>query len=213
MRYKPCPRHPFEDTERKRAALRRKQKREREALPLFANQIAARQPSVDQVMADRAFAAIAQETRDRSARARQWREARRRLDAMPRRVRRALRIAWDCAPYPGDPSRLLGFLNNHAKGEVDLRALPFPLSKTDGSGARIEDLFETDSDWRFISILRCRDIAEDPDGRSIADRRAAYHHLQKAADSNKDRERGQQDRVLATALWRRLGEFDDQIRR
>lgn len=211
MRYKPSPRHPFEVTERKRSALRRKQQRERDALPLFAEQIAAHQPCEDQVMENRAIAAHEQEVRDRNARAAQWRDARRQIDAFPRRLRRALRLAWDCAPYPADPSRLLGFLVGFGSGRVDLDALPFPLSKTDGSGARIEDLFATNADWRFISILTCREIAADPDAFRLDDRRAAYHHLQQAAALNKDKERGAQDRVRAAALWLRMGEMDDRM--
>ena len=41
----------FRDTPRKRSAVLRKQRSERESLPLFADQIAALQPSVDEVMA------------------------------------------------------------------------------------------------------------------------------------------------------------------
>ena len=40
MRFKRCERHPFTDTSRKRAALRRKQRLEREALPLLADLVA-----------------------------------------------------------------------------------------------------------------------------------------------------------------------------
>lgn len=213
MGYKPWPRHAFEDTSRKRAAFRRKQKRERDALPLFAEQIAATQHSEDEEMHRRAVSSAAQELRDRNARAREWREARRWLDAMPRRTRRALRVAWDCAPYPADPSRLLGILRDYEMGKIDLNALSFPLTKTDAGGARVLDSFETDSDWLFISILQCRDIAEYPDAYSIADRCAAYHHLQKAADCNKDRDRAWQDRVLAADLWPRLGELNGAVRR
>lgn len=213
MRYKPWPRHAFMDTPRKRSALRRKQQKERDALPLFAEQIAAAQPSEDQEMENRGIAWDAEETRLRLGRAQQWRDARRQIDAMPRRLRRALRLAWDCAPYPADPSRLLGLLRSDATGKVDLDALPFPLSKTDASGARIMDLFATDADWRFLSILTCREIAEAPDAYSVDDRRAAYHHLQRAAGMNKDRERGMQDRVLAAGLWLRLGEMEGQMSR
>ena len=44
----------FQDTSRKRAAASRAQQKQRDALPLFAEQIAEAQPSIDQVMADRA---------------------------------------------------------------------------------------------------------------------------------------------------------------
>ncbi len=56
MRFIKSTRHPFNDTSRKRAALARKQKAEREALPLFANQIAASQKSPNDVMQARAAA-------------------------------------------------------------------------------------------------------------------------------------------------------------
>ena len=48
MRFRRWPRPtPFEDNTRKRAALIRKQRLEREALPLFSTQIAVQQPDVD----------------------------------------------------------------------------------------------------------------------------------------------------------------------
>lgn len=213
MRYKPWPRHVFEDTSRKRAAFRRKQRRERDALPLFSDQIAAGQHSEDEEMHRRAMSSAAQELRDRNARAKDWREARHRLEAMPRRTRRALKVAWDCAPYPADPSRLLGMLRDYDVGKIDLKALSFPLTKADAAGTRRRDLFEIDSNGPLISILRCREIAADPDAYSIPDRRAAYHHLQKAADNGRNRDRGWQDRVLAANLWPRLGELDGEVRR
>ena len=45
---------PYLDTSRKRAAFHRKQRLEREALPLFADDIAAMQHGVDEEMARRA---------------------------------------------------------------------------------------------------------------------------------------------------------------
>lgn len=46
---------PYADTSRKRAAFHRKQRLEREALPLFADQIALTQHDVDEEMARRAI--------------------------------------------------------------------------------------------------------------------------------------------------------------
>ncbi len=63
MRFKRTPTFAFTDTPRKRAALRRKQQRERDALPLFADQIAEEQPTEDEVMARRAVLSDQQETR------------------------------------------------------------------------------------------------------------------------------------------------------
>ena len=54
MRFRPWPKpEPYRDTSRKRAAFKRKQRLEREALPLFADMIAAGQHSFDEKMARR----------------------------------------------------------------------------------------------------------------------------------------------------------------
>tara|TARA_R110002051_G_scaffold154675_7_gene226832 strand:- start:4026 stop:4658 length:633 start_codon:yes stop_codon:yes gene_type:complete len=207
MRFKRSPRHPFTDTPRKRAALRRKQRLEREALPLLADQIVEAQPSEDRVMADRALAWSEQEVRDRRARAEKWHEARRQIDALPDDERRAVRRAWDYAPYPADPSYLLSVLHSYSQGRIDLKRPPFPLSRTDASGARIANLFAS-SDL-FVTILKAREIAADPDRHPLAERHAAYHHLQLAGSKNKDRDRAAQDRVLASQLFLRLGELEN----
>jgi hypothetical protein len=65
----------FRDTPRKRSAVLRKQKAEREALPLFADQVAALQPSVDEVMARRAQRADVVEVERRQFTAKWWRIA------------------------------------------------------------------------------------------------------------------------------------------
>lgn len=195
------------DTPRKRAALRRKQQRERDALPLFADQIAEEQPTEDEEMSRRAVLSDTQESRWRSDRAAEWRKARRMIDSLPANEGRAIRRVWDCAPYPADPSRLLGVLNSYSLGKMDLKRPPFPLSKTDAGGSRIANLF-TKPDL-FVTILKARDIAEDPDSYPLAERHAAYHHLQAAASKNKDRERAMQDRVLASDLFLRLGELEE----
>ncbi|MEO1139385.1 MAG: hypothetical protein AAFW87_08005 [Pseudomonadota bacterium] len=208
MRFKHWPRHAFTDTSRKRAALRRKQRLEREALPLFAEQIAEAQPNEDQVMQDRAAAWQVHEIKDRSARAEKWRKARRQIDALPEDERQKVRRAWDCAPYPADPSYLLSVLHSYSLGRIDLKRPPFPLSRTDASGARNVNLFAS-SDL-FVTILKARQIATDPELHPLADRHAAYHHLQAAASKNKDRTRAAQDRVLASQLFLRLGELEEE---
>ena len=125
MRFIRSTRHPFTDSARKRAALARKQEAEREALPLFAAEIAASQQSPDDVMQARAAAWAASEARTRQWRADRWREARREIDAMPTRMRRKLRAAWDGAPYPADPVYLLDFLHDLRTGRHSLDDLPF----------------------------------------------------------------------------------------
>lgn len=207
MRFKETPSFTFTDTPRKRAALRRKQQRERDALPLFADQIAEEQPTEDEVMARRAVLFDQQETRWRSERAAEWRKARRMIDSLPAEEGRAIRRVWDCAPYPADPSRLSGVLHSYSLGKLDLKRPPFPLSKTNAGGSRIADLFVKPD--LFVPILKARDIAEDPDSYPLAERHAAYHHLHAAASKNKDRQRAMQDRVLASDLFLRLGELEE----
>ncbi|MEP3921088.1 hypothetical protein [Ascidiaceihabitans sp.] len=207
MRFKTWPRHAFTDTSRKRAALRRKQRLEREALPLFADQIAEVQPNEDQVMQDRAIAWLKHEVRDRHEQAAKLRDARRQIDAMPTVERRAVRRAWDCAPYPADPSYLLSVLHSYAIGRINLKQPPYPLSRTDAAGTRVENLFASSS--LFVTILKAREIAEDPDPYPLAERHAAYHHLQAAASKNKDRAEAAKDRVRASHLFLRFGELED----
>lgn len=207
MRFKKTPTFEFTDTPRKRAALRRKHRREREVLPLFAEQIAEEQPEGDAVMAGRAVLSAAQETRWRADRAAAWRKARRMIDSLPKDEGRAVRRVWDCAPYPADPSRLLSVLHSYSIGKLDLKRPPFPLSRTDAGGARIANLFVS-SDL-FVTVLKARDIAENPDVYPLAERHAAYNHLQAAASKNKDKDRAMQDRVLASILFLRLGELED----
>ena len=161
MRFKRTPTFAFTDTPRKRAALRRKQQRERDALPLFADQIAEEQPTEDEEMARRAVVSDQQETRWRSDRAAEWRKARRMIDSLPAEEGRAIRRVWDCAPYPADPSRLLDVLLSYSLGKLDLKRPPFPLSKSDAGGSHIGDLFAKAD--LFVTILKARDIAEDPD--------------------------------------------------
>ncbi|WP_187431442.1 hypothetical protein ROLI_048070 (plasmid) [Roseobacter fucihabitans] len=210
MRFKRQARFIFTDTSRKRAALRRKQQRERDAMPLFADQIAAGQPCEDDVMQARAEAWGEQERRDRSRRARDWRSARATLAAMSRKERRVLRRAWNCAPYPADPSNLSGFLHSYRLGRFSLDDLPFPLTRTDPHGRRRVNFFDMKGSTMFMTILQARDIAAAPSNHTPEERLAAYHHLQKAAAKNKDRCRGNQDRVLSAALYLKLEDTQAQ---
>lgn len=138
MRFKRQPRFAFTDTSRKRAALRRKQANERDALPLLAQIVAEAQPTEDEVMTARAAMWTKTERESRATRAGKWREARAQLDALPAPERPALRHAWDCAPYPADPVYLLMFLHSFAMGRFTLTTIPFPLVACDPYGIRIE---------------------------------------------------------------------------
>src|SRR3546814_2824749 len=74
MRFRRWPRPTaYRETSRKRAAFLRKQRLEREALPLFAAQIDARQHGIDEEMARRAIWWVDYERDRRDQRAARWR--------------------------------------------------------------------------------------------------------------------------------------------
>ncbi|EXL04898.1 hypothetical protein [Aquamicrobium defluvii] len=126
MRFRPWPKpEPDRDTSRKRAAFRRKQRLEREALPLFADVIAAGQHSVDEEMVRRLIWWDEREREQRTLRAARWREARARLFALPADLRRSVRTLWRGCPYPADPTYLLDLLHQVAVGRVDPHRPPW----------------------------------------------------------------------------------------
>ncbi|WP_247648148.1 hypothetical protein [Pannonibacter phragmitetus] len=116
---------PYRDTSRKRAAFHRKQRLEREALPLFADQIADGQHGVDEEMARRAVWWGEAERERRSQRAASWRKARGRLFALPDALRATVRSLWRECPYPADPVSLLDLLHQIAVGRVDPHRPPW----------------------------------------------------------------------------------------
>ncbi|MFJ7440860.1 hypothetical protein ACIQW5_24770 [Methylorubrum thiocyanatum] len=120
MRFKPWPGPiPYEDTPRKRAAYRRKQVREREALPLFAPAIAERQLGVAEEMVRRTGQWERQQQEGRRQRAAFWRRVRTRLFALEADRRRAIRALWRGCPYPADPSYFGTLLHEIATGQID----------------------------------------------------------------------------------------------
>jgi len=125
MRFKRWPRYGWSDTPRKRAALRRKQRLEREALPLLADIVAEQQPDEDAVMAERAAKWLQWEADDRRQRAARWRQARARLNTYGNNVRRSLIAAWNDAPYPADPGYLLDMCHRYDTGRFSLDAWPW----------------------------------------------------------------------------------------
>jgi hypothetical protein len=102
MRFKRRPRTPYLITDRKRAAALRWQQRQRDAVPLLAELVEEQQPSIDHVMHERVRLWTSTEQSDRDWRARQWRHARRLLDAHE----------------PSDPTYLLGTINRFATGRL-----------------------------------------------------------------------------------------------
>ncbi len=136
MRFKKQPRHPFEDTRRKRLAALRSQQRQRDALPLLAPLIAAKQPTVDQVMTDRAesWTKWNQEQRDR--RAEQWRRGRARLASYEPETRAALLSYWNGHRWlPADPVCLLDMMHMFNTGRLALdeqgkvKHVPVPIKR------------------------------------------------------------------------------------
>jgi len=120
MRFRRWPRPTtYRDTPRKRAAFLRKQRLEREVMPLFAAQIGARQHGLDEEMACRAVWWDHHERDRRSERAARWREARARLFALDDGLRLTVRALWRTCPYPADPASFADMLHQIAVGRLD----------------------------------------------------------------------------------------------
>ncbi|PPQ35158.1 hypothetical protein SAMN06265338_1326 [Rhodoblastus acidophilus] len=120
MRFRRWPRPtPYEDTPRKRAAFARKQRLEREALPLYASEIAENQHSADEEMARRAVTWDRVEHSKRAYHALKWREARARLFAFPESVRLQIRRIWRDCPYPPDHAYFCDLLRQIQLGKED----------------------------------------------------------------------------------------------
>jgi len=120
MRFHRFGKYDFRDTARKRAAFARKQKAEREALPLFAGQVAAEQIDVDEEMTAPRLQWERQQATDRKRRADKWREARRRLNDYQEPVRGVLLAYWQGCKWPADPSYFLSMLHMYDTGRLAL---------------------------------------------------------------------------------------------
>jgi hypothetical protein len=118
----------FQDTPLKRKYILRRQRKEREACPLFAGEIAAQQaagPTIDEEMERRAKAFAEGHQKDRDARARKWREARKRLFSFPPDQRRLIVKAWNEGCYPLDPWYFSGMLLQIERGNFNLHKPPW----------------------------------------------------------------------------------------
>lgn len=133
MRFKVYGRSEFVDTRRKRLALERGRRRQREKLPLLAPIIREEQECTtpDEVMAARAeqWARTEQEWRDR--RASDWRRARARLASYGENVRPRLLAYWQSCKWPGDPVYLLSMMHMFDEGRLDIDETPAPASWKD----------------------------------------------------------------------------------
>jgi hypothetical protein len=101
MRFDRYPRIAFEWTARKAAAALRRQKAERDALPLFAAQVAAAQPALEVVQAQREREARESDVQRRRLVAAEWRRGRRALRALPPAERTAVLAGWQASGCPG----------------------------------------------------------------------------------------------------------------
>lgn len=122
MRFTRFGRWAFSDTSRKRSAFERKKRQEREALPLFAEQIAAEQATADDEMARRRENWDRRIAGDRAHRAKKWRECRRRVCEYQPEVRTALLAYWQSCRWPADPSYFLSMLHMYDNGRLSLSA-------------------------------------------------------------------------------------------
>lgn len=118
MRFDRFGQYEYQDTRRKRAAFLRKQIKEQQSYPLFAEQIAAEQISVDQEMAERKAGWSKRFAEDRTQRAQKWREGRARLAMHPERAE--LLAYWQRCGWPGDPTYLLSMLHMYENNRLDL---------------------------------------------------------------------------------------------
>jgi hypothetical protein len=98
----------------------RRQRREREALPLFVASIAAGQPTIKAVMDERAERWARNEQGRREHLAHQWRRVRRRLSKYGDNLRPALLACWNTCGWPADPVYLLDMLQMSDTGRLDL---------------------------------------------------------------------------------------------
>ncbi|WCA73015.1 hypothetical protein G6L97_27005 (plasmid) [Agrobacterium tumefaciens] len=126
MKFVKAQRHgPFQDTSRKRAALARKQRKEREKLPLFTVIIAEGQSDADTIMEKRAIKWDQWQQQYRDDRAAKWREARKRLFSYGDNLRPRLLHLWNTSPYPKTPGYLLDMLHSFNVGRLDLDNPPW----------------------------------------------------------------------------------------
>lgn len=123
MRFQRYARYAYRATPRKSAAILRRQRREREALPLFAAQVASCQLSVDDEHRLRTMAAEASQREWRAMLARDWRRARAELRNFDPALRRQLLDHWNRHRWlPGTPGYLLNMLHRYRTGRLDLYA-------------------------------------------------------------------------------------------
>lgn len=110
----------YEPTSRKRAAVVRRQRLDREKFPLFAGEIAEGQADPDDVLADRAVHWVKRQRERRAYLAQQWIEARARLRTLPEPERAAFIRYWNRSKCPADAGYLKTLLHMFSDGRLVL---------------------------------------------------------------------------------------------
>ena len=104
MRFDRFGRHAYEWTPRKEAAAARRLRKERESAPLFAEQIAELQPSLESIRATRLAAVAKTEVNQRARLAAGWRKIRSEVQVIPAADRKAVLAYWNQHKhFPGTP--------------------------------------------------------------------------------------------------------------
>ncbi len=166
-RYPPLP--AYEDTRRKRLGVLRSQQRQRDALPLFADMIAATQPCVDAVMTERAeqAAKFAQQLRDNQAAS--WRKVRTIFYTLAPADRAKIKRLFELGKFvPRDPGMYFYYLREAKAGRLD--------EHLNGHARAVE----TGKIWRILSDFEPATDAEKTTARArldqiIAENRAHFN--------------------------------------
>lgn len=138
MRFSRLEYHAYEATPRKSAAILRRQKRERDALPLFADLVASEQIPVDAEHELRRQRWESYRLQERARRAKDWRRARSELRAFPTGERERLLDYWNRHRwFPAVPAYLLSALHMYRDNRLNMDApgmttprTPRPVSET-----------------------------------------------------------------------------------
>jgi hypothetical protein len=160
---------------RRIASTKRTLKRQRDKLPLFADQVAAEQPSPEErIEKHEDFHAVYwQNLRDHEAKA--WREGRKLLVEKPPEEQELLRFIWQVSNIPGSGAYLCGFVKTYlakttarlAAGErwfvfcVGDRTFPLMWQADKAPSTAIAGPFED-----FRSVIEILSRKESPDGKN-----------------------------------------------
>ena len=130
MRFDPYGRFEPTWTARKLASAERRLKQEREAFPLFADDIAAMQPTIEAIRDKRLMLANKTMADQRQQLAINWRNVRVKVLAIPAPDRLMLLAYWKKSPYPGKPFYLGYVVKKYATEGLAAFELPSACAAT-----------------------------------------------------------------------------------